>query len=634
MIVVGTAGHIDHGKSAIVKCLTGTDPDRLPEEKARGMTIDLGFAFYRTPSGTDVAFVDVPGHERFVKNMIAGAGGIDVAMLVVAADDGWMPQSQEHFQVMRLLGITDGLIVINKIDLVEEDWLELLQQDIKQKVQHSFLADSPVFEVSAQTGQGLDSLRRHLDSLAGRHAAHKDIGKARMFIDRSFVRPGIGRVVTGTLRGGSLTPGQTTAVWPSMQKAKIRSLQSRNQDLPRAVPGQRTAVSFTGIEKEALVRGGVVCDRLDLGFFRDNPVLALSVELVGESPVSLKNRRRILFMVGTTEMEGEVRLLHSSEIRPGARGIIFFKPDQPTYCLVGDHYIARLPTPMVTLGGGRVLDHRPRFPRRKDVAALDYLSERLTFDVDDLVLSELHTKIAVGADALLAEAAVAHTEVGSAVSRLVESQAAGRFGEYVFHTETMAEAVERLTEHVHAYLQERPHLSGLTIEQLERVSPLNPDSTRLVTRYLVAVNRVTKTGDIYNLTGRDLGLKGAVKEAHDDIMRRLQQAPYAPPPLTQLSAGGKHYKEAIKYIIDSKEAYKCGSEFLFVADVWKEILQFIRQRLNSAESMAVTELRDRFGFTRKFAIPVLEQTDRSQLTRRRGDVRVRGERFDSEEFDL
>ncbi|MFQ6008847.1 MAG: selenocysteine-specific translation elongation factor, partial [Candidatus Zixiibacteriota bacterium] len=256
MIVVGTAGHIDHGKSSIIKRLTGTDPDRLPEEKARGMTIDLGFAFYRTTSDEEIAFVDVPGHERFVKNMIAGAGGIDVVMLVIAADDGWMPQSQEHFQIVRLLGIRNGFIVINKIDLVQNDWLELLQQDIRTKVKGSFLEDAPILMVSAETGEGFEQLQNYLNSLPKKIAVARDIGKARLFIDRSFVRPGIGGVVTGTLRGGSLSVGQTVSVWPSMATGKIRSLQSNNQDVHTAHPGQRTAVSFTGIDKEQLRRGG------------------------------------------------------------------------------------------------------------------------------------------------------------------------------------------------------------------------------------------------------------------------------------------------------------------------------------------------------------------------------------------
>ncbi|HWR82406.1 MAG TPA: selenocysteine-specific translation elongation factor, partial [Candidatus Deferrimicrobium sp.] len=352
MIVVGTAGHIDHGKSSIVRRLTGTDPDRLPEEKARGMTIDLGFAFYTTPDGEDIAFIDVPGHERFVKNMISGTGGIDVAMLVVAADDGWMPQSQEHFQVVRLLGIRDAIIVINKIDLVQRDWIELIKQDIKTKVARSIFEGAPILVVSAETGEGFEALGEHLNVLPQKVRGHADVGKARLYIDRAFVRPGMGGVVTGTLRGGRLSVGQQVSVWPTMTVGKVRTLQSMNRDVTTAIPGQRTAVSFTGIDKDVLQRGGVVSDRLDLSFFRSHKVLALALELIPEAAVSLTNRRRILLMVGTTEVEGEIRLPAGREMRPGESGVVFFKPEEPIYCLVGDHFIARLPTPMVTLGGG------------------------------------------------------------------------------------------------------------------------------------------------------------------------------------------------------------------------------------------------------------------------------------------
>ncbi len=630
MIVIGTAGHIDHGKSAIVKRLTGTDPDRLPEEKARGMTIDLGFAFYGTPSGDEIAFVDVPGHERFVKNMIAGAGGIDVAMLVVAADDGWMPQSQEHFQVVRLLGITHGFIVINKIDLVESDWVELLKQDIKDKVKDSFLAEAPVFSVSAQTGEGFELLRDFLYNLPQRAATHKDTGKARLYIDRSFVRPGIGGVVTGTLRGGSLSVGQSVSVWPSVVVGKVRSMQLNNQDVQMAAPGQRTAVSFTGIDKEALVRGGVISDRLDFSFFKQYPVLALSMELIPEAPVSLVDRRRILLMVGTTEMEGEIRLLNRKEIPPGEKGIVFFKPDKPIYCLVGDNYIARLPTPMVTLGGGRVLDHLVHFPRRRQASFYGYLEQRLSGSISNLVTSELQKRVVIASDHLLKEADFSQHEVQTAADRLIDKKVLGRFGKQVFHVDSFNTALELFTNAIAKYLEDKPHLAGLPLEQLVKLSGRDNETTLTFLNYLVATGKMTKIADKYNLTGRGASLKGAVKEAHDRIINMLREQSYTPPPLSKLGAGGKHYKEAIKYIIESSEGYKCGSDFILLSDVWEEIVRFIKTHLEKSNALAVADLKERFGLTRKFAIPILEETDRIKLTRREGDIRVKGDRFENE----
>lgn len=634
MIVIGTAGHIDHGKSAIVRRLTGTDPDRLPEEKARGMTIDLGFAFYNTPAGEDLAFVDVPGHERFVKNMIAGAGGIDSVMLVVAADDGWMPQSQEHFQIVRLLDLKSGAVVINKIDLVEKDWLTLLREEIREKVSDSFLENAPVFEVSAQTGEGFDKLLEYLNELPTKIRSRADLRKARLYIDRIFIQPGIGGVVTGTLRGGVLTVGQPVTVWPGAASGKIRTLHSMNRQVEKATPSQRTAVSFTGIEKEQLQRGGVVTDRREMKFMREHQVFALSVELIRESLISLKDRRRVLVMVGTSEVEGEIRLYDKNEIGPSQKGLLFFKPDEPLYALVGDNYIMRLITPMVTLGGGKVLDQLKYFPRRKHLADYAYLEDRLEDDVRKIILSELKKHLLAETDTLLNEADLSQEEISNEVERLVEEQKLGRFGNFVYHPEFFNRAVEKLKKNLESYLNEQPHLKGLTFEQTARLAPLKEETASVFIDYLVQSGHLVKTTDLYNLPGRGMSLKGVIKEAHDRIIETLKIEPYAPPTLAELAGKGKVYQQAIKYILDTGEAYKCGGDFIFLTDIWREILIFIKNKLSTDDRLTVSELRDRFGFTRKFAIPILEETDRAGLTRREGDVRVKGDRFESEKFDL
>ncbi len=631
MLIVGTAGHIDHGKSSIVLRLTDVDPDRLPEEKSRGMTIDLGFAFYDTPMGETVGFVDVPGHERFVKNMIAGAGGIDTVMLVVAADDGWMPQSQEHFQVVRLLGVQHGFVVVNKCDLVDDDWLDLLVEEVKDKVSGSFLDSAPIFRVSAATGQGFEDLRAYLDTLPDKLAGRADIGKPRLYIDRSFVRPGMGGVVTGTLRGGRFALGQNVTVWPSGQSGKIRALQTNNRDVDRAFPGQRTAMGFTGIDKEELVRGGVVLPAQSLEFYRENPVLAVDMELVSEAIVAVKNRRRLLLIIGTTEMEGEARLYGAREqLQPGERGIVFFKPDEPVYSLIGDPFIARLPTPMVTIGGGRVLDHLPHFPRRRHMARFAYLEQRRDLTAESLVASEVRHRVVMSLDRLLFNAEIAATHVQQTVDRLVEQGVMGRSGKIVWEHESFQERLDELVSALDGYLQANPHVSGLTRDQVQELSPLPVATTEVMLRVLAETGRIIKSGDKYNLVGRGQRLEGAVKEAYNDIMRQLEADRFAPPSLANLAKGGKPHKEAIRFIIESGLVHKCGSEFLFLRDVWNEIVSFIVERLNETGELAVTELRERFGFTRKFAIPILEETDRMGLTRREGDVRVKGGKFEDE----
>jgi len=630
MIIIGTAGHIDHGKSAIVKRLTGTDPDRLPEERERGMTIDLGFAFYRTPAEEQIAFVDVPGHERFVKNMIAGAGGIDVVMLVIAADDGWMPQSQEHFQIIRLLGVKRGLLVLNKVDLVEPEWLQLLEDDIRQKTAGSFLAEAPIFRVSAETGYGFEKLVDFLDQLPGSIEKRSDYDKARLFIDRSFIRQGIGGVVTGTLRGGSLAVGQTVSLWPSMISAKIRTLQSQNREVTRVGPGQRTAVSLTGVDRELLIRGGVISGRTDLSFFRDHPVLALSVEVLPESPLPLNDRRRALAVLGTTESEGEICIFDKSEIRPGEQGIVFYRPDQPVYALVGDRCILRLPTPMLTLGGGLVLDHLKRFPRRKELDSYAFLSRRVNMNLPDIILSELEKRHVVSSDALLNEADQDTREVAREVDALVKQEVVGRFHEFLFDRGIMSGAVTHLKDAIEAELAKHPHVRGLTLDQVVALSTFPSDTLATVVQIMVQQGILVRDGDSITLAGRDMTLKGDVKDAFEKIMAKLEADPYAPPALRELASGDKSSKQAIKYILDIGEGHKCGSDFIFLATAWRETVQFIREHIAREGSMKVADLRERFGYTRKFVIPILEETDHLGLTRRQGDVRVAGEKFEDQ----
>lgn len=632
MLIIGTAGHIDHGKSAIVRRLTGTDPDRLPEEKARGMTIDLGFAFRRSTAEGSLAFVDVPGHERFVKNMIAGAGAIDSVMLVIAADDGWMPQSEEHFQIVRLLGIERGLIVINKCDLAEPDWLDLLEEDVRDKVKGSFLADAPMFRVSAATGEGFDALAEYIDALPEQVKIDRDAGQARLYVDRSFVLLGIGGVVTGTLRGGPLSVGQHVSIWPARESGKIRSLHANDVEVETALPGQRTAISFSGIDKEILSRGSVITDRTDLQSFAERPIMVLSIELINDARVSLVDRRRVVLIIGTTEVEGEVRLLGGKELRAGEKGMVSFKPDDPVLSLVGDHVIVRLPTPMVTLGGGKVLDHLEHFPRKKDLSRYAYLQQRLSGETDDLIISELQHRLLVRSDRLLSEAAIAPKRIRAAVQKLTKNKTIGRFGKYLYHSDTIESASEKFKNSLGKYLEKNSHLKGLPREQLLQVVSRSVDNSELLLEYMLDDGAIVKLGDKYNLVGRGMSLKGKIREAHGEIITQLTTSPFTPPKLAELAKGGKDHKEAIKYIIESGEGYKCGSSFLFLTDTWTDIVGFIRDKLSQSPTMSVTDLKERFNLSRKFAIPIFEETDRLKLTERDGDFRIKGDRFESEDF--
>jgi selenocysteine-specific elongation factor len=378
----------------------------------------------------------------------------------------------------------------------------------------------------------------------------------------------------------------------------------------------------------------VISDRLDLSFFSENCVLALSVELLRNAIVPLDDRRRVLLMIGTTEVEGEIRLFESDAIAPGESGVAFFKPEHPVYSLVADRFIIRLPTPAVTLGGGMVLDHLPRFPRRRDLAELAYLERRRSGEITDIVVSELSKRPLSRSDTFLQDANFSPGEIRSCLDRLIKKEEAGRFGEFVYSVSALNENVQKLIERLTTVLLDKSHVKGLIHEELLASSPFDRESSIPLIDYLVSAGQLIKLGDKFNLAGRGMTLKGPVKEAHDRILALLQADRYAPPTLTVLAAQGKPYQEAIKYIIDSGEGHKCSSEFILLYDVWQEVVGYVRERLTSADALTVADLKDRFGFSRKYAIPILEETDRLKLTRREGDIRIKGDRFENEEFAL
>jgi len=628
MIVIGTAGHIDHGKSSIVKCLTGTDPDRLPEEKKRGMTIDLGFAFYQTSKKETFAFVDVPGHERFVKNMISGASGIDAVMLVVAADDGWMPQTEEHFQIVRLLGVRSGFIVLNKCDLSDKKRLTPLRTEIKERVHDSFLSKAPIFELSSTNGDGYDALKKYLDTFSDTLTARRDIGKARLCIDRVFVQPGIGAIATGTLKDGIFSVGQSVSVWPSLKKGKIRTLQSNSQDVDTASPSQRTAVSLTGITRDELVRGGAILANHDLDYFKDNPVLALRVELLKESNVILESRRRALLLVGTSEMEGEVRLYQKDVIKPGESEIAFFKPDEALLSFVGDHFILRLPTPMVTLGGGVVLDHLKSLPKKKVFDALGYLENRNVNDIIDVIKSELQKLIAVKRNELLIYSDWSNEQIEQSLGHLIQDGTCGAINGFVYETKTMVSTSIEVLNKIETALHSKSGLRGLSLDEITGLTEREQKVLRIVLIHLVKSDQLVNANDLYKLSGAESVLPLPIKKAHDEITKKLNSNPYTPPTIESLVSRGKAYKEAVGFMLKTDQVHKCGSEFLFISSAWSEIESFIRSTLQKQKGLKVGELRDKFNISRKYAVPILEETDRIKLTRRQGDVRVQGEKFE------
>src|SRR5436309_8423316 len=381
-VVAGTAGHIDHGKTSHVKALTGTDTDRLPEEKARGITIDLGFAFLEEPGGLTVEIVDVPGHGRFIKNMLAGVGGIDLAMLVIAADEGVMPQTREHLAICSLLRIKSGLIALTKTDLVEADWLELVREDLAGLTRGTFLEGAPIVPVSARSGQGMDALRATLRDLAAKVPSRASDQLARLPIDRVFTIKGFGTVVTGTLAAGALAVDDRVEVFPRGLVAKVRGLQVHGHAVERAVAGQRTAVNLQGLERAAVERGDVVGHA---GTLVSTTTVDVVLEILADAARPLKSRDRVRLHAGTSEIMARALLLDGAELAPGTRGFARLRLEAPLVALAGDRFVIRSYSPIVTIGGGTLLDTEP--PRLKRLARLAHL-EILAAGAPEAVVEE------------------------------------------------------------------------------------------------------------------------------------------------------------------------------------------------------------------------------------------------------
>jgi len=628
MFIIGTAGHIDHGKSSIIIRLTGIDPDRLPEEKNRGMTIDLGFAYFDTTEGKRIGIVDVPGHERFVRNMIAGAGGIDAVLMVVAADDGWMPQSQEHLQITRLLGVKYGIIALSKIDLVEPSWAELVAEDIKDKVRGTFLESAPIVRVSSETGEGFDRLKKEVETLAQKMAEREDIGKPRLYCDRSFVIQGIGGIVTGTLRGGAMSVGQEVAVYPNRRKGKVRSIQSHNEDVGTAEPGQRTAIGFTGIDREYLGRGVVVSNQKIVGAYPDDPVFAMQLELISESPIIVEDRRRLLLIVGTTEIEGEVRLYDDEPITPGQAALIYFKPFDPIMAFVGDRYIVRLPTPTVTVGGGMVLDILDRFPRKKEQENFRYLEKRLELSPENLITSELEKKKHIRLPDDFHFSDFCDSDLESRVKKMESEGVLEKFAGKYFDKELIKKTGSKIIANVEKMLALEPHRDGLPIDIIQDISGFSPDELDTYLEYLSASGKVIKKGNRYDLPERKLEVKGELKRLADTIEKELLADRFSPPRLSEISRKGKAYNDAVRFLINAGIVVNIGNDIVFHKEAWDEIIDRMRDLLNSRGEFAVGDLRDRLNTTRKYIVPILEETDRIGITLRDGDRRIKGEHFE------
>lgn len=618
-VILGTAGHIDHGKSALVKALTGTDPDRLKEEKERGITIDLGFAELAFDDGLTLGIVDVPGHERLIRNMLAGAGGIDIVAMIIAADEGVMPQSREHLAICDLLGIERGVIVLTKTDLVESDWIELVMDDVGKFVKGTFLEDAEIIPVSSVTGRNLDRLKQHIHDLAFEVPVKSENGIFRLPVDRVFTLKGFGTVVTGTSLSGTLSVEEPVEILPSGLKSRVRGLQRHGKPVNRARAGQRIAVNLQGIEKEELSRGDIITvpERLAA-----TVALDAHVKLLHDAP-SIKSRARVHLHIGTADTVARLILYDTEVLRPGKDCFCQLRLEQPVVAMSGDRFVIRRFSPLATVGGGTVLDPTPRRRRRAEgLADLETInSGGLEDSLQVKIMKEgvygLHIKRIEGwikADL---------RDIAASIESLVKKGGVIKVGDFLLHSGALEAFRERILSELKIFHKNNPMKAGMPKEELRAVIPgLSP---RLFAGLLAAVREAVVEKDLVRSAGFKVALSEDRETGRKQVLEYLDKGGFQPPFLKEISASLKMPEREVAdllRLLARNDSAKRINDSLYMSDKsYNEMLEKLRGFFREKPDMTVAEFRDLIGTTRKYALPILEHLDSARVTLRKGDVR-------------
>lgn len=625
-VILGTAGHIDHGKSSLVKALTGIDPDRLKEEKERGITIDLGFASLSYPDGLAVGIIDVPGHERLIKNMLAGAGGIDIVLMVIAADEGIMPQSREHLSICELLKIKAGIVVITKADLVDNDWLQLITEDIKGFIKGTFLKDAAIIPVSARTGLNIETLKEKIRDTAVTIKPKLINGLFRLPIDRVFTLKGFGTVVTGTAVSGAISIDSPIEILPSGIKSKVRGLQSHGRSAEKAFAGQRIGINLQGVDRDSLKRGDVVVssDR-----FVPTKVADAKLQMLKDTPL-VKSRSLVHFYSGTSETIARIILYDTDEIKAEESCYCQFRLNDPVVLLSGDRYIIRRFSPLETLGGGEILDSRPAKRKKKEG----------TEDLSVFEKGSLKDKIETKIKKLQLKVCFIHEiegwiqaeipEIKSAIELLAKEKkivkAWHSSEEIVFHMDIFNSFKEMLISHLNRFHKDNPLKPGIPKEELKTKMAVHHGYTAShfdilisLTEDVVAEKEILRLRDFkVSLSATDEGIKGKILTT---FQGEGFQMPFKSELSQKLSFSEKEINDILKLMTKEGALIRINDSLYMTAKQYDKMISLLRGFFSRKNEMTVAEFRDLLGTTRKYALPLLEYLDSSKITLRVGDIR-------------
>lgn len=613
MYVIGTAGHVDHGKSALVQALTGIDPDRLREEKERGLTIDLGFAWMPLSEGNEVSIVDVPGHERFVSNMLAGVGGIDLALLVVAADESVMPQTREHLAILDLLSVRRGIVTVTKRDLVDEEWLELVTTEVQDVIEGTTLEHAPIVPVSAITGEGLQELTQTIERLLWETPIREDLGRPRLSIDRAFTMSGFGTVVTGTLIDGSMSVGEDVEILPDRRASRIRSIQSHKKKLDTAQPGTRVAANLIGLAQEDVHRGDVLTTP---GWL--SPTDAVDVRLRITEVASRPARHNMLVNVhtGSNEVVGRLRLLEGTRAEPGESVWAQLKLDTPVAVVKDDFFVIR--SNRTTIGGGAILETHTRRHKRNHPPTIERLAALERGDARDVLLRTIEYSEPADFDDIVNRANMQAAAARSELTKMAENGMLVllQSGQTVFTGKGWAALRNKAREFLAAYHESHPLRQGAQKEELRRRIGTTP---RIFSDALDILRRdgtVVEDGPVVYLAGHVRRMTPDQKTTAEAYLTSLASQPFSPATEPAPDA------EIIALLVDEGLVVRVSDTIVFDAAAYRRMVDAVVERIEKNGPIAVSDVRDMFGTSRRYALAFLEHLDKERVTRRDGDTRV------------
>ncbi len=634
-IILGTAGHVDHGKTSLIRALTGIETDRLKEEKKRGITIELGFAYLDLPCGHRLGIVDVPGHEKFIRNMVAGAAGMDMVAFIIAADEGIMPQTVEHFDICRLLGVRDGLIVLTKKDMVEAEWLEMVEEEVREFFRGSFLEDAPLVAVSSVTGEGIERITEILDDKVRAMDFREEFGPFRLAVDRVFSMKGFGTVITGTSLSGRIGVGDDLMFYPGGLKAKIRGIQVHGRDVEVVEAGHRTAINLQGIEKEEISRGDLAATP---GSLTPSTLLDARLHYLESNSRELKNRTQVRVHVGTREIVGRVVLMEADTIRPGSDANVQLILQDPAAVWPGDRFVIRSYSPITTIGGGTILNNAPR--KRKRTLERDRQRNREIFAIytdgsDEermLLFLEESGLTGITADQLATRLGVfgkklkklLQQPVSKGLIQVVESET-----QRLIAGSTMEQLTATILDFLAAYHRDNPLRTGLAKEELR--SRLRPEIDQRLLHYALSLltrkKKIVQEGAEVRLAGHQVTLQVDEQEMQDKIERLYLDAGLTPPNFKDVLATFAEFPEqqirqVINLLLQENRLVKINEALYFHPRVLAELTERVREFILSEGEIDAPRFKELTGLTRKFSIPLLEYFDKIKLTIRIGDKRV------------